>query len=81
VPKQLKIFLIEDFFHWLDTGGAPCAANIFATLRKYSKQPKWETQGLGGTGHEKPEVENLVALSLWNHFFSSDFCQDAGMKL
>ncbi len=66
--KILKTFLIEDCFicHWFNNmGGAPWAANISANFRKNLKRTWWDTQGLWGNWFmEKPEVENLVALSL-----------------
>ncbi len=48
----------------VDTGGAPRAANISTNFRKNSKLPLC-SQGLGETdSYIKPEVENLLALSL-----------------
>jgi hypothetical protein len=70
-PKEIRqIFLLEDFFHLPpcsvnDTVGEPWAANISPNFRKNSKRPLWYNQGLGETDPcRKPEVENLVVLSL-----------------
>ena len=50
----------------VDTGGQPWAANIFANLRKKIQNgPNVILRGLGETDSwKKPEVENLVTLSL-----------------
>jgi hypothetical protein len=49
----------------VDTGGTPRLANISANFRKKLKRPYGVIRSLGETDpRRKPEVENLVALSL-----------------
>ncbi len=56
--NYLKLFWLKIFFHLL--------TYISASFRKNSKQPSRDIQGLGETNSWKqPEVENLVALSLY----------------
>ncbi len=75
--KIIKFFLIEDFFHLPPVSTAPLvnlelriSPRIFETIRN---GPYGILRGLGETDSwKKPEVENLVALSL---FKVSDFLQ------
>jgi hypothetical protein len=66
-----QTFLIEDFFHlppvsFVDISGAHWAANISANLQKNRNGPTGKIRGLGKTApFRKPEVANLVALSLF----------------
>ncbi len=49
----------------VDTGGQPWAANISANFRKNRNGPNGILRGLGETDSwKKPEVKNLVTLSL-----------------
>jgi hypothetical protein len=67
--KYLQLFWLKIFsichYSVIDTGGAPWAANISANFEKIWNDPKGILRGLGETDSgKKPEVENLVALSL-----------------
>jgi hypothetical protein len=64
----IEAFLVEDFFHlppvW-DIGGAPLAANISTNFPKNLKLALVGHSGAWGKLiHKKPEVKNLLALSL-----------------
>jgi hypothetical protein len=67
--KTVKTFLIEDFFHWPPVSKTPV---VHLELRisqqifeKNRNGPTGILRGLGETdSQKKPEVENLVALSL-----------------
>ncbi len=66
--KNNKNFSDWKFFSFATGGGAPWAANISAILEKIQNALKGILMGMGETVSwkkpEKPEVENLVALSL-----------------
>jgi hypothetical protein len=70
-----------NFSHWKyfpfatgvnNTGGAPWAANISCEFFKNFKHPKWHGQRLVETDSwKKPEVENLVVVSLYVKIFNT----------
>jgi hypothetical protein len=70
LPNEImESFLIEGFFPFATnanyTGGSPWAANISANFQKIRNHRNGIIRGLGETDPcRKPEVENLVALSL-----------------